>query len=155
MKIRSVRTNNRKRSFEVRTASRTLSFPFAKSDPAPTADDPIDRVWVDPELAREGFTYVLSSGREGSVHVEQVLEYHEDPSHLRDLLVYRLTLEAGKRMSESPLSKREVIRRLGTSASQLYRLLDPKNDRKTVDQMLALLHVLDCRVDLVVRKKSA
>jgi Cro/C1-type HTH DNA-binding domain len=85
--------------------------------------------------------------------VEQVLKYNQDPSHLRDLLLCRLTLEAQKRVAESPLSKREIVRRLGTSAAQLYRLLDQTNYRKSVDQVLALLQVLNCDVDLVVLTK--
>lgn len=84
-----------------------------------------------------------------------MLEYNQDPAYLRDLLLYRLTLEAQKRVAESPLSKREIVRRLGTSAAQLYRLLDQTNYRKSVDQMLALLQVLNCDVDLVVRTKTA
>ncbi|MBI2369746.1 MAG: hypothetical protein HYV08_05825 [Deltaproteobacteria bacterium] len=56
--------------------------------------------------------------------MEQVLEYNRDPNYLRDLLLYRLTLEAQRRINASPPSKREIIRRLGTSAAQLYRLLD-------------------------------
>ncbi len=56
---------------------------------------------------------------------------------------YRLTLEAQKRIKESRLSKREIIRRLGTSTAQLYRLLDQTNYRKSVDQMLAPLQVLN------------
>jgi len=98
---------------------------------------------------------VLESGREGTVHVEQVLEYNQDPDYLRDLLLYKLTIEAQKRLQASVLSKREVIRRLGTSASQFYRLLDQTNYRKSVDRLLSLLHVLDCDVDLVVRAKTA
>jgi len=43
-------------------------------DLQPSGDDPIDRVYVDKELAREGFTYVLKSGKNGTVHIEQVLE---------------------------------------------------------------------------------
>ncbi len=155
MKIRSVKPNNRKRSFEVRTYSKVLSFPYSKVGPAPTDSDPIVRVVVDKELDREGFVYRLESGREGTVHIEQVLEYNQDPGYLRDLLLYKLTLEAQKRMKTSALSKREVIRRLGTSATQFYRLLDQTNYRKSVDQVLNLLHVLDCDVDLVVRAKSA
>ena len=79
----------------------------------------------------------------------------QDPTYLRDLLLYRLTLEAQKRVAESPLSKREIMRRLGTSAAQLYRLLDQTNYRKSVDQLLVLLQVLNCDVDLVVRTKTA
>ena len=50
---------------------------------------------------------------------------------------------------------REIVRRLGTSAAQFYRLLDQTNYRKSVDQVLNLLHVLDCDVELVVTSKSA
>lgn len=155
MKIRSVGYNNRKKAFEIKVGSRTFTFPYAKAAPPPTVDDPVRRVAVDKDLAREGFTYVLESGREGTVHVEQVLEYNQDPSYLRDLLLYKLTIEAQKRIEASPLSRREVVRRLGTSASQLYRLLDQTNYAKSVDQLLALLQVLDCDVDFVVRAKSA
>ena len=153
MKIRSVRHNNRKKVFEVGTSTKTLVFPFSKAVPTPTTEDPVTE--VDPEAGREAFTYVLHSGRSGTVHVEQVLEYNQDPAHLRDLLLYRLTLEAQKRVAESPLSKREIVRRLGTSAAQLYRLLDQTNYRKSVDQLVALLQVLNCDVDLVVRTKTA
>jgi len=155
MKIRSVGYNNRKKTFEIKVGSRTFTFPYSKAVPPPTVDDPVRRVAVDKDLAREGFTYVLESGREGTVHVEQVLEYNQDPSYLRDLLLYKLTIEAQKRIEASPLSRREVVRRLGTSASQLYRLLDQTNYAKSVDQLLALLQVLDCNVDFVVRAKSA
>ena len=155
MKIRSVSHNNRKKVFEVRTSTKKLVFPFSKADPAPTSEDPVNELVVDPETGREAFTYVLVSGRTGTVHVEQVLEYNQDPAYLRNLLLYRLTLEAQKRMTESPLSKREIVRRLGTSAAQLYRLLDQTNYRKSVDQVLALLQVLNCEIDLVVRTKTA
>jgi len=104
VKIRSVRINNRRKAFEVRTSSRRLLFPFAKVDPRPTVSDPITRVFVDRELGSEGFGFVLRSEREGSVHIEQVLQ---------------------------------------------------TNYRKSVDQLLSLLQVLDCEVRLVVRPKSA
>jgi hypothetical protein len=155
MKIRSVAHNNHKKAFEVKTSTRSFVYPYAKVDPQPTVNDPIARVFVDKELSREGFTYVLASGEEGTVHIEQVLEYNQDPGYLRDLLLYKLTIEAQKRVDASALSKREIMRRLGTSAAQLYRLLDQTNYRKSVDQLLALLHVLDCDVDLVVRARSA
>jgi len=154
MKIRWVKYNNRKKLFEVRVSAKVLVFPYAKTDPPPTPQDPVARVFIDAELGQEGFTYELESGRAGTVHVEQILEYNQDPSCLRDLLLYRLTLEAQKRVKTSPLSKREVIRRLDTSAAQLYRLLDQTNYSKSVDQMLSLLQVLECDVDLVVRAKT-
>jgi len=155
MKIRSATHNNRQKVFEVKTSTKTLLFPYAKADPRPSAADPVIRVFVDKELGREGFTYTLKSGGEGTVHTEQVLEYNQDPACLRDALLYRLTLEAQKRVEASHLSKRSIMRRLGTSATQLYRLLDQKNYRKSVDQLLCLLQILDCDVDLVVRPKTS
>jgi hypothetical protein len=48
-----------------------------------------------------------------------------------------------------------MIRRLGTSPAQLYRLLDQTNYAKSVDQLLRLLSILDYEVDLVIRARSA
>ena len=151
MKIRAVAFNNRKKSFEVVTGSETLVFPYVKADPAPAPGDPVTQVRVDDELAREAFVFTVDSGRETTVHIEQVLEYNKDPAYLRDLLLYKLTLAAQRGVIATALSKREIIRRLGTSPAQLYRLLDQTNYRKSVDQVLHLLHVLDCDVDVIVR----
>ena len=156
MKIRSVKANNRRRAFEVLAAAKRLVFPYARLlELRPTAEDPIGRVYVDRELGAEGFTYALRSGQEGTVHVEDVLEYNQEPDYLRDLLLYRLTLDAQKRIAASPLAKREIVCRLGTSPTQISRLVDQTNYRKSVDQLLRLLQVLDCDVRLVVRAKSA
>jgi predicted XRE-type DNA-binding protein len=85
------------------------------------------------------------------VHLEQVLEYHEEPEYLAELLLYRLSLEARKRIDKTQLSRRQIARQLHTSVPQLYRLLDPANSNKSMKQLVTLLHVLDCEVDLVVR----
>ena len=155
MKIQSVTHNNRKRAFQVKMSKKLFQLPYSRVDPQPGAADPITRVFADKELGNEGFIYVLESGKEGAVHSEQVLEYNQDPHYLRDALLYKLTIEAQKRVEASALSKREIIRRLGTSATQFYRLLDQTNYRKSVDQLLSLLHVLDCEVDLLVKTKTA
>ena len=155
MKIQSVTHNNRKKAFQVKGSKKLFQFSYSKVDPQPGAADPIVRVFVDKELGSEGFTYVLKSGKEGTVHSEQVLEYNQDPRYLRDALLYKLTIEAQKRVEASALSKRETIRRLGTSATQFYRLLDQTNSRKSVDQLLSLLHVLDCDIELLIRTKAA
>jgi len=63
--------------------------------------------------------------------------------------------EAQERLEQSPLSRREIIRRLGTSPARFYRLLDSANDRKSVDKMLMLLHVLGCEVEVIVQDRSA
>lgn len=156
MKIRSVTPNNRRNEFSVVTRSGAeYAYPYAKADPRPGPEDRIEEVFVDKELGSEAFTYVLASGKEGSTHIEQVLEYNEDPKYLADLLTYKLTLEAQQGIEGSGLSRRHIAKRLRTSLPQLYRLLDPANSNKSMNQLVALLHILNRDVDIVVRKKDA
>lgn len=156
MKIRSAMANNRKGQIELTTRSgKSYSMPYAKLDPRPTPQNRVREVYVDRELGNEAATYVLESGDEGSVHIDHALEYNEDARYLSEILAHRLTVEARKRVDSCGLSRREISRRLGTSVPQLYRLLDPTNTRKTINQLVTLLHVLDCEVDLVVKEKSA
>lgn len=151
MKILSVRANNRKKCFEVRTRKGTYTFPYSAADTPPTARNRVVRLFVDPELAREGFTYVLESGAEDSVLMDWVLEDNRDPKLLTQFLMHRLTCIAEEKRKASGLSTREVCRRLGTSASQLYRLLQTGNYRKSFEQLIRLLIVLDCDVHLDVK----
>lgn len=155
MRIRKVTFNNRKKAFEACTSKKVYTFPYAKLEVRPSPENPILDVGVDNELANEAFTYVLESGEQGTVHIDHVLEYNRDPRYLRDLLLYKLTLSAQDGVERSPLSKRELIRRLGTSPAQFYRSLDQTNYRKSLDKLTELLHVLDSEIDLVVRKKSS
>jgi len=65
-----------------------------------------------------GFTYQLLSGIEGSVHIDSVLEVNEDPKLMADLVMYRLSLEAQRRMEESGENVRDIARALRTSPTQ-------------------------------------
>jgi predicted XRE-type DNA-binding protein len=153
VKILNVTANNHKRAFEIRTRRGTFVMPYARVSPKPTVRDRLADVHVDEELGREAFTFELESGAEGTVHVESVLDYNDDPGYLAELMTYKLTLEAQKRAEQSPLSMREIARRLKTSVPQLYRLLDQTNYRKSMQQLVSLLAVLDCDVEVNVRKR--
>ena len=149
VKISLVRANNRRKAFELQAGEDSYSMPYARLRLEPTSSDMVREVFVDPECGNEAFTYRLESGREDSVHLDAVLDYNRDPDYMRRLLTYRLTLEAREAVEESGLSKRELVRRLRTSPSQLYRLLDPTNDGKAVGQLLALLHLVGREVSIV------
>src|SRR5262245_51201482 len=155
VRIARVAANNRRKAFEVTIAGRAYLFPYSRLENPPSPQNPMTRVFVDQEMGGEGFTYVLQGGEEESLHADAVLDYNREPGYLQDLLLYELTLEAIRAVEASDLSRREIIRRLHTSASQFYRLLDPANQRKSIGQMLSLLSVLDCEVDLVVRRAGA
>ncbi len=155
MKIRNVEMNNRKNEFTVTTRSGSVYiFPYSKADPCPKPDNRIKKLFVDNEFASEAFTYLLESGEEGSIHIEQIFEYNDDPAYYADLLIYKLSVEAKQRVEKSDLSRRQIARRLSTSVPQLYRLLDPSNSRKSIRQLIALLHVLDCGLNLVVKNRK-
>lgn len=156
MKLKRVVVNNRKAQIELTTHSGEMfPLPFTRMDPPPTATDRIVRAYVDKELAREAVTYVLQSGAEGAVPIDQALEYNRDPRFLADLMIHDLTAEALTRAKHSGLSRREIARRLRTSVPQLYRLLDTTNTRKDLGQLVALLHLFDCSVELVIHPRRA
>lgn len=155
MKIRKVEVNNRKAEFRVVTYSGAVyPFPYAKTELPPESANKVADAYVDPELANEGFTYLLESGDEASVHLDQVLEYNKEPTYLRNLLIYQLTVEARRHVEHSRLSRRELARRLKTSLPQLYRLLDPTNTRKSINQLISLLQILDCDIHFHIATKA-
>lgn len=153
MKIQHVTTNNRRHRFEVRTHNETLSFPYALAVPTPSSTNPVVAVAPDPELGNEAFTYVLKSGDEGSVHIDSVREFNEDPEYLAALTLYKLSVDAQKLLDESGLSVRQVAATLRTSPTQVYRLLDPANNRKTIRQVVGLFSVLGYELDVSARPR--
>ena len=156
MKIRRVIVNQRKAQLEVVVANGTVfPLPFSQLAPRPTSANRVRDAYPDKELAKEALTYVLESGAEGSVHLDAVLEYNQDPHTMSELLLHQLTVQARSRIEQSGLSRREIARRLGTSLPQLYRLLDSTNTTKSLNQMISLLHVLGCEVSVVVKRRKA
>ena len=150
-KVLNVSINNRRHEFEIELTDRgVLTFPYHRAEPPPTSDDPIRDFFIDPELGRQGVTYMLESGAEGSVLSDHVLEINRDPAYMRNLVLHQLTVEAVQRMESSPFGVRQLSRRLKTSPAQIYRLLDTTNYKKTVDKLLELLHVLDAKVEVRV-----
>lgn len=155
MKIKSIAANNRRKAFEIVVGQRNLLFPFAKLRLKPTGENRIEEVFVDADLGNEGFSYRLEDGSEDTIHVDSVLEYNEDPGYMRDLLLHKLTVEAKHKLAEAEISSREVIRRLGTSASQFYRLLDETNHKKSFGQLFDLFHILGCEVQVEVKARKS
>lgn len=154
MKIKKVVCNNRKKCFEITTANgRELEFPYSKLRNY-RERDPIIQVYSDPELASQGFTFHYESGQEDSIVIDQVLEYNRDPDYMRDMMLYQMSLQAQKLLKQKGISKREVMRRMGTSSTQFYRLIDQTFYGKTVDQMIRLLAALDCEVEFSFKKAA-
>jgi len=155
MKINNATVSYRKKAIEIETAQGSYSLPFSRLRLRPKPDDRIKEIYVDRDLGNRGITYVLESGREDSIHMDAFLDFNKDPRFLRDAALHQLTVDANKLIPKSGLSKQEIIRRLRTSPSQLYRLLDPSNYQKSIDEMLRLLAVLGCTVEWKVLPEAA
>ncbi len=149
MKVKRVNANNRKKAFEIVTTRGTYDFPYSRLLLRPSGKDPIREVYPDAEIGGDGFTYRLASGKADTIVLDQVREYARDPEYLRQTLLFKMTITAQKKLKTLGVSKREIMRRMGTKPAQFYRLLDQANTGKTIDQMLKLLTALDCPVDVV------
>ena len=82
MKIKSVKFNNKKKGFEASASGKTYVFPYVKVRPSRhrTTRLPV-RMWTKSLAAKDSPTN-FNRGKTGTVHVEQVLEYNRDPSHV-------------------------------------------------------------------------
>ena len=150
MKVKKVVANNRKKAFEITTSKGNYEFPYSRLEVPPSDRDPLVEVFPDREVAFDGFTYRLMSGKEDTILADRLLDYAKDPEYVRTMILFKLTLKARDRIKELGVSKREVIRRMGTTPTQFYRLMDKDNLSKTIDQMVKLLSALDCSVNFVV-----
>ncbi len=155
MKIKNIEVNRKKKTFSINAGNTTYSYPFAKLDPVPLKKNPLTNFWLDADFGDEAFSFELKDGKTGTVHIDHVLEYNRDPNYMTELLLYKLTVEAKRHVENTNLSNREIIRRLGTSPAQYYRLLDQTNVTKSVNKMFNLLQVLGCEIDVVFKDEKS
>jgi antitoxin HicB len=149
--VKAFRIDARKRRIELTDhAGRTLGIPFARLDPPPQRAADIAHIGFDPHVGHHGVVYRLTDGTEGALLWDHCLDYNADPAYVEAALLRQLTAAADEALTTSGLAKREVARRLGTSPTQLYRLLDADNSKKSIGQLLALLHVLGRKAELVI-----
>lgn len=153
--IKRILSNNRKKSFAIESSRGVFEFPYSVLPIKPSTVDPLVAVWVDEECARQVFGYRLQSGKEDYIHIDDVLHHNKDPEYERDMLLYRLTVEAQDILKKKRITKRELARTLKTSPKQLYRLLDQTFYGKTIDQMVKLLNALGKSVEFTIRPLKA
>ena len=78
MKIRKVIPNNLRKAFKVYTLWKNLFVPLCGRSSKIYKENKVIDTYVDGELDREGFVYILASGEEGTVHIDHVLQYNGD-----------------------------------------------------------------------------
>lgn len=155
LKIKRILANIRKKCLVVEMTRVTYEMPFSALHLKPTINDPLVSVWIDPECGGRVFGYKLESGKEDYLHLDVVLAVNKDPEYERDMLLYRLTIQAQDILKKKRIPKRELARKLKTSPKQLYRLLDQTFYGKTIDQMIKLLNALGNSVDFKITPLKA
>lgn len=154
-RVKRVIADEEQRCFHVFFAHRVLPFPYARCDPRPTRRNPIVRLFVDKGVDRRGFTYVLRSGVDGCVLLDYVLDHNCDPGYLGDMLLYKLSLAAQDRWSSTAVSLARVNERGGLRPGRVQEILEQTNYRKTLDELVTLLHALGYDVDFTLRPNRA
>lgn len=151
----SVSTNYHKKAFDVVIEGHDpMEFPFWRCSTVPSKEDPVEDLFIDPELGHTGFTYLLSSGAEGVVLTDHVLRFNRDPEYLVKEMLYDLSLTAADLLQRNDIGIRALSRRLNTSPTQIYRLVEPTFYGKSIDQMVRLLTSLGAKVRIGVEDPS-
>ena len=157
-KFVSVKPNYRKRVLETvlkeRGRSRCYSLPFGVLPGGkPGARNPFVEIAIEKELFSQGVSYKLKDGTTGSFPSDFVL-YHCDPAY--DWTPLNQLKEAvKKKLKEKGISIRTLAEAMGTSPSQVVRLLRKDEAPKRLVQLCRLACMAGCEIDFTLKKKIA
>ena len=123
--------------------------PFARMQPRPTRANPIVEIGWDPDIGRHGPAYELKSGEQGAVLWDHALSVNEDPDYRARICEHRLRAELQKMLQQAAAGKsvRKLAEELGTSTSQVVRLLDP-NRGGSLDALARALFKLGVTLEI-------
>lgn len=97
----------------------------------------------DDEAGRHSFYFVLDNGKKDFVPFDQPLHIVQNPEYMKQRTLYEVTKQLNEFIQREKVSKRELCRRLGTSLSQLSRLLDTTNYKKELSRLIELAAMLN------------
>lgn len=98
---------------------------------------------LDEETGGHSFYFVLENGKKDYVPYDQPLHIVQHPEYVRQHTLYEVTKQLNQFIEREKVPKRELARRLGTSLSQLARLLDTTNYKKELSRLIELAAMLN------------
>lgn len=139
-KFKKVQFDNKKRLFHIEYASGLkIECPYSALqirgkviDAAPNKD-----------VGRHSFYFVLDKGQKHFVPFDQPLHIAQNPEYVKQHTLYEVTKKLNEFIEQEKVPKRELARRLGTSMSQLLRLLDTTNYKKELSRLIELAAMLN------------
>jgi hypothetical protein len=97
----------------------------------------------DQEVNGHAFYFTLVNGKKDYVPYDQPLALAQHPEYVKEQALYQMTKQLNVFIKASRISKRELSRRLGTSMSQLMRLLDCTNYKKELSRLIEIAAILN------------
>lgn len=139
-KFKKAAYDNKKRVFHLEyTTGLKLDCPYS----ALGIRNKVVEAGPDPEVGGHSFYFVLDSGKKDYVPYDQPLHIAQNPEYLKEQTLFEVTKQLNEFIENAEISKRELARRLGTSMSQLLRLLDPTNYKKELSRLIEIAAMLN------------
>lgn len=139
-KFKKVEFDNKKRLFHLQyTSGLKLECPYSALD----IRDKVVEAGPDQEVGRHSFYFILSNGKKDYVPYDQPLHIAQNPEYMKEQTLYKVTKQINHFIKQERVPKRELARRLGTSMSQLARLLDTTNYKKELSRLIEIAAMLN------------
>jgi hypothetical protein len=139
-KFKSIELDNKKRVFHLTyTSGLQIECPYS----ALGIRGKVIAAAPDNETGRHSFYFTLENGTKEFVPFDQPLHIVQHPEYVKEQTLYEVTKQLHAFVKKSNVSKRELARRLGTSLSQLARLLDAANYKKELARLIELAALLN------------
>lgn len=139
-KFKSVKFDNKKKAFHLEyTSGLKIECPYS----ALGIRGRVLEAGPDEESGRHSFYFVLDNGKKDFVPFDQPLYIVQHPEYVKHQTLYEVTKKLNRFIEQEKVPKRELARRLGTSLSQLARLLDTTNYKKELSRLIELAAMLN------------
>lgn len=139
-KFKKVTFDNKKRVFHLEyTSGLKIDCPYSALGIVEKVTDAAP----DSEAGGHSFCFVLESGKRDYVPYDQPLHIAQNPEYLKQQTLFEMTKAINEFVRKEKVPKRELARRLGTSMSQLSRLLDTTNYKKELSRLIEIAAMLD------------
>lgn len=150
-KFKKAEFNNKKRLFNLEyTSGLKLACPYFSLG----IKGKVIEAGPDAEVGGHSFYFVLENGKKDYVPFDQPLHIAQNPEYVREQTLYQMTKRLNEFIKEESVSKRELARRLGTSMSQLARLLDTTNYKKELSRLIQIAAMLNYEFRWEFRKAA-
>lgn len=139
-KFKKVTFDNKKRIFHLEyTSGLKVDCPYSSLG----IREKVTGAAPDAEVGEHSFYFVLESGKKDYVPYDQPLHIVQNPEYAKEQTLYQMTKAINEFLRKEKVPKRELARRLGTSMSQLARLLDTTNYKKELSRLIEIAAMLN------------